>query len=305
MRVWIAIVWLAGCWHGAQVTGPARWNGASLPEVMPAGAWLVGAFDITSDSPGQRALEQKALHDPQALRSKDGGCQIPATHFAIGLYPHSEVAVAAHGVFDRRALLACIAELGRSRGKRVSGGDIIEIRSDEGLFTLTATDTGMLVGASSVPLLTALLAEHTRSATADPALEPLIADARLRGELWIAGLVPRDANLLSDTLAAIGVKPTGRVVSITGAVHLTSPQGIEVVLRLDGARAAHVLARDLEARRRTLRDLVDAGLAPVLDALTITADDDRVRIAGTPKDLDWLKVLGGLVATIGSMPLVR
>ena len=297
---------LAGCWSGRSASGPPRWRHTAVPEVLPKGAWLVAALDTEVDSPGQREKEAKARRDPASVRNGDS-CQFPTTHMAFGVYGRAEVLAASRGVYHRGAMLGCIADLGRARQgtsvteETVGGLDVLELKSSEGSFLFTATDRGMIVGSSNRALMTRALAAEGATATSDPALGPMIRDARARGELWIAALVPRGSSTIEDALAAVGARPTGRVVSLVGAVRLRAPQRIDLAIGVEDEADAGRLAAALELRRLALRALADPDLQPLLDAVRVVHDGSRVRIVGEPNGLDWWKTFRGVTSMISRL----
>ena len=296
---------LVGCWAGHPTSGPPRWRNATVPEVLPDGAWLVAALDIADDSPGQREKEAKARRDPKDVRSGDG-CQFPSTHLAFGVYGRGDIIAASRGVYRRDAILECIADLGRTRGSTVTnqtvrGVEVLELRSSTGSFLVTATDSGMILGTSGLSLMTRALADDLAPATADAKLGPLIRDARARGELWLAAVVPRGSSVIDDALAWIGARPAGRVVSLVGAIHLQAPQRIDLTVGVESDADARLLATALEQRRRAFRSLASPDLQPLLDAVSVVAEGSRVRIVGSPVNLDWWKTFRGLASLIAKL----
>lgn len=300
----LVLALVGACWSGRSTSGPPRWRHAAVPEILPKGAWLIAAFDVELDSPSQLEKEAKARRDPAAVRNGSDGCQFPTTHVAVGVYDRDQILAASRGGYHRGALLRCVADIGRARQgtsvteQTVAGLDVLEVRSSEGSFLFAATDSGMIVGASSRSLIARAVTDDGALATSDPALGPLIRDARARGELWIAALVPRGSPAVDRVLAALGGLPAGRVVSLVGAVRLRAPQRIDLLITVERAADAGRLATALEGRRLAVRAIADPDLLPLLDAVRVVHDGPRVRIVGEPTGLDWWKTFLGLTRTI-------
>lgn len=285
-----------GCWTGKHVPGPAPWRTSNVVDVLPSGAWLVAALDADG-SAVQLEREANARRAPRAVRNGEGGCSFPSTHVALGVYEGNDIVVASRGGFHRAALLDCIAQANGSHRTAVGGLPTVEVRSPEGEFALTATDHGMVVGASSVPLLQRTVETRAWLDT-DRQLAALVRAARGRGELWVAARVPRGSSAIARVLRALEIEPVGRVISIVGALRLQAPFRVEIALEVDGGAAE--LARALEQRRSLASTLVDADLAPIIDAVRVVAEGNTVRIVGDPANLDPWKLLPGLLRTVAA-----
>jgi hypothetical protein len=297
---------ITACWTGRSVSEPPGWRSAPVSALLPDGAWLVAALDLDASGPEQQAKEARARRDPDAVHTDDGSCQIPGTHVAFAVYANDSFAAAVRGVFRRTALLDCIAQMARAKDQAVArtfrdGLEVLAISSSSGDgYRFTASDTvAFLAGTDQI--LRRAMAGDTRPATADPSLRPLIDSARKGGELWVAALLPRDSKAVRNVLSLLSVTLEGRVVSLTGSIHITPPFQIDLVIVLEREGDAKRLVDGLTRTGLRFKEVGGDSLAILLDALEVRADGDRVRITGRPQKIEWMQLVEAIPAAIGRL----
>ena len=303
MKLGILVFLLSACWHSSRGPEPARWHDSTKPaaELLPAGAWLVVAFDLdTSQSPSQHAAEAKARAGE--IKNADGGCQVPMNHVAFAVYGHQHYGFVGRGVFQPDAMLTCLASsLANKDGTEqstIAGHEALLTKGAEP-FGFVVSDHGLFVAATP-SIIERMLATPLHPVTEDPALAPLIARARAGGELWAAARFPHDAPYVTDVLDLLAVKLTGHVAALVAFIHFTAPFKISVELELEQAGDAAALATALGQRKRALVAL-DPNLASVLDAIAVARDGTRVRLDGQFAQIDWMKTLQGLLAAVARL----
>jgi len=299
MKLGILVLALSACWH-SRGPEPARWRDSTKPavELLPAGAWLVVSLDIdTSQSASQRAAEAKARAG--VVDNGKGGCQMPTNHAAFAVYDHERYGFLGRGVFQPDAMLDCLAKgYANQEGTEhstIAGHDVLVTKKADA-FGFLVSDDGVFVAATP-SIIERMLATPFEPITNDRTLGPLIARARAGGEVWAAARFPHDAPYIADVLDVVGVKLSGHVAALVGAIHFTPPFHISLDLELERVGDATLLASALERRKHELVAL-DPNLASVVEAIAIASDGTRVRLTGQFAKIDWLQTLQALLAAV-------
>lgn len=283
------LVVLAGCWR-SHAPEPARWRTSrSMSALLPDGEWLLAGadFDTTPDP----------KKDPKAVKTTEGGCSAPMAHFAVAVYADTKAGFLGRGVFDKDAMLDCIAATNKKASRSVFRGHDAVMLGDT--LVALATDSGLFM-VGSEPVVARALADPLRPAEDEPAMKPLIAKARAIGPIWIAGRIPKDVAIVDDILDVIGAKLGGHVTSVVAGIHFSAPFKIEMDFDLEQAADAQLFATALGQKLQWIVSL-DAKLKPVVDTLAIHVDGTHVQVIGTPATIDWLEAFSGLLGAIGAI----
>jgi hypothetical protein len=278
---------------------------------LPRGARFVVSVDVARirATPLWTRLSALAADDPQdrkrilALKARTGLDPLRQIHRIVAAFPDDARSLGQYAVvidgegFEESRLVAYAREEGEPRGLKIEArpheGRTLWVGGPDGTAGFFVGKTRFVLGAGGWAEAMADLADGRSgspggdggpggSAAQDPELSHLVGRIDPARALWFAAVVPLD---LRRALVADPARDSAASVTrMAAAVDLGPGLTAELVADLSNAADARALVARIQTTVREAKrnaQVLVMGLAPYLDALTVTAEGPQLRVTLT------------------------